>query len=294
MKLVMTILVKNEEDIIENNIRFHADQGVDAFLVMDNDSDDQTPAILESLKSDYDLTVIHNSSMEYQQSQWMTALAKKAGKELGADLVISNDADEFWSAKDGSPLKNKLSQRDSIVTVKRYNYILSASEIDNPDAYVYCKNKVVNPLVQDMNDAIYQEKLVLPLQKISPKVVVNPKGLRLIKGGNHRAKHWRFWNTRFSDDIIVEHYPIRSFSQFKKNILNRKKILELFPDKKMSPHYRRWLEYYAQGKLYDEYQRMILTEEESNILCRFGIVDRQAGSGLKKWADYKACESLRA
>ena len=48
-RLVMTVLVKNEADIIESNIRFHADQGVDGFLVMDNASEDDTPDILEEL-----------------------------------------------------------------------------------------------------------------------------------------------------------------------------------------------------------------------------------------------------
>jgi len=40
--LVMTILVKDEADIIEANIRTHASLGVDAFVVMDNNSTDGT------------------------------------------------------------------------------------------------------------------------------------------------------------------------------------------------------------------------------------------------------------
>lgn len=49
VKLVMTLLVRDEEDIIADNIRFHADQGVDAFIVMDNLSTDRTPDILHEL-----------------------------------------------------------------------------------------------------------------------------------------------------------------------------------------------------------------------------------------------------
>ena len=49
-RLVMTILVKDEADIIEANIRTHAKLGVDAFAVMDNNSSDGTREILEKLK----------------------------------------------------------------------------------------------------------------------------------------------------------------------------------------------------------------------------------------------------
>jgi len=47
MKLVMTLLVRDEEDIIGENIEFHIRQGVDFFLVMDNNSIDNTKNILK-------------------------------------------------------------------------------------------------------------------------------------------------------------------------------------------------------------------------------------------------------
>lgn len=283
MKLVMTILVKNEADIIENNIRFHADQGVDAFLVMDNNSDDDTPAILERLKNEYDITVVHDESMEYQQAQWMTGLAKQAGRELGADLVISNDADEFWSTRDGSSLKSKLSEKDALVTVHRYNYILTREDVEKPDGYIFCRNKVINPVFYNIGDYLSEKKVILPLQKISPKVIVKPFGLRRIKGGNHRAKHWLSRRKRFSNDIIVEHYPIRSFKQFEKNIRNRQKVIEKHPGKKMSPHYQRWLECLKSGDLENEFRQMTIDNNEVDVLDRFGIIDKQCLSALHRW-----------
>ncbi|HFU76545.1 MAG TPA: glycosyltransferase family 2 protein, partial [Arcobacter sp.] len=47
--LVMTILVKNEADIIETTIKTHAKLGVDAFVVTDNNSSDGTREILSQL-----------------------------------------------------------------------------------------------------------------------------------------------------------------------------------------------------------------------------------------------------
>ena len=45
-KVVMTLLVKNEAELLETNLRFHHAMGVDAFVVTDNGSTDATPDII--------------------------------------------------------------------------------------------------------------------------------------------------------------------------------------------------------------------------------------------------------
>ena len=47
MKIVMTLLVRDEQDIIRENIEFHLSQGVDFFIVTDNRSVDMTPIYLK-------------------------------------------------------------------------------------------------------------------------------------------------------------------------------------------------------------------------------------------------------
>ena len=79
--LTMIILVKNEEDIIEKNIRFHAKKGVDNFVIMDNNSTDSTREILEELKKEFELTIIEEKGI-YSQSKWMTKLAHIAKKKI--------------------------------------------------------------------------------------------------------------------------------------------------------------------------------------------------------------------
>mgnify|MGYP001341806789 CR=1 FL=1 len=48
-RIIMTLLVRNEQDVIAENILFHYHQGVDAFIVMDNLSTDATVEILRDL-----------------------------------------------------------------------------------------------------------------------------------------------------------------------------------------------------------------------------------------------------
>ena len=99
-RLVMSILCRNEIDIIEANIKTHATLGVDAFVVMDNGSADGTREKLEELSQQYDLHVIDQPSQTYQQAKWMKELAVYARDVLNARWVISNDADEFWVASE--------------------------------------------------------------------------------------------------------------------------------------------------------------------------------------------------
>ena len=47
MKVVMTLLVRDEEDILRENIDFHLKQGVDHFIVTDNLSLDSTSEVVK-------------------------------------------------------------------------------------------------------------------------------------------------------------------------------------------------------------------------------------------------------
>ena len=80
VKISMVLMVKNEEDIIEENIRFHAKMGVDNFVIMDNNSDDLTLEIIKNLAKEFEITIIEEKGI-YAQSKWMTKLAKIAKKK---------------------------------------------------------------------------------------------------------------------------------------------------------------------------------------------------------------------
>ncbi|WP_420589120.1 glycosyltransferase family 2 protein [Bacterioplanoides sp.] len=271
LRLAMTILVKNEADIIEDNVRFHARQGVDCFVVMDNGSDDGTRQILEKLKSEFDLHIIDQPAQNYQQAAWMTQLAEYARSVMNADLVISNDADEFWVSESGGSLKQHLSANDSVVTVKRHNMALSEEALEPGYHYMNSNLVVKNPIMYDSNAQINESAVSMLLVKISPKTIVNPHGLIKMKGGNHRAKHgWRLINKRDESNIHVYHYPIRSYQQFEANIQNRKRLLET-TNARMGDHYRRWVKLLDEGLLEQEFRKFILSDSDIQVTNRLGI-----------------------
>ena len=102
MRLAMTLLVRNEADIVEAQLAFHLNAGVDVVVATDNGSDDGTLEILERYERAGHLHLLREVSEGMRQSEWVTRMARLAATELEADWVINSDADEFWWPRGGT------------------------------------------------------------------------------------------------------------------------------------------------------------------------------------------------
>ena len=267
-RLVMTILCRNEVDIIAANIHTHAKLGVDAFIVMDNGSTDGTRDVLSSLSQQYDLQIIDQNGM-YQQAKWMTQLANHARK-AGAHWVINNDADEFWLPLQGESIKDLLYISDSTVTVSKSNMLLTEDmALDN--ILLEARYRVCNTILYDAQTQINNPHAAIFFAKLAHKVIVNPHSLIKISSGNHRAKHWYNWlRARKNPNIRVYHYPIRDYQQFEANIKHRRELLK--HGARMGNHYRRWARLLKSGTLHEEYQQFIVNKADLPFLKRYGLI----------------------
>ena len=125
MKLAMTLIVRNEADIIEDNLRYHRAQGVDLFIVLDNGSTDGTVEILERYERAGMLTLLHRpGTMLSIQRKGNTEIARLA-YEMGADWVFHNDADEFWWPFDGDLKETfeRIPENQGAVLIPRTEFI---------------------------------------------------------------------------------------------------------------------------------------------------------------------------
>ena len=101
MKLVMTLLVRDEEDILDAQLAYHLNAGVDLVLATDHRSQDGTTEILERYAREGYAHVFREEGIGFRQAEWVSRMARLAATEHGADWVINADADEFWWPRGG-------------------------------------------------------------------------------------------------------------------------------------------------------------------------------------------------
>ena len=106
MKLVQTLVVRDEADVVRTQIAYHLDAGVDFVIASDHDSRDGTTEVLQDYVHDGVLRLIPVQG-QMLDGPWRTHMARLAAAEHGADWVINTDADEFWMPRTGT-LKSTL------------------------------------------------------------------------------------------------------------------------------------------------------------------------------------------
>ena len=190
MKLFGVMMVRNEADVLEVNLRHHFAQGVDQFLVVDNGSSDGTLGVLESFADDGRVRWIRDAG-PYNQSEITTDLAREAG-EMGADWVVPIDADEFWYAPRGT-LKQVLREASAAaLKVSMTNFIQRRGHLSStPDALLHMiyrpePTDVLSENAQALFDAGKFSYVELGAY---PKWIARPAEQVLIAMGNHNVFH---------------------------------------------------------------------------------------------------------
>lgn len=102
MTLVMTLLARDEADVVDSWLTFHLNAGADFVVATDNRSEDGTTEILERYAREGHVQLIHEPGEDLRQHEWVTRMARLAATDFGADWVINSDADEFWWPRGGS------------------------------------------------------------------------------------------------------------------------------------------------------------------------------------------------
>ena len=215
MKLVMTILVKDEKDIIKENLLYHLACGVDYILAIDNNSTDGTTEKLKDFEKHGFLKYYRENGI-YHQSKWVTSLARYASQELKADWVINNDADEFWyhSSFNLKNVFNSVPSSFPIVRATRHNMLFD--------------ERVQNGKFYDQM-IIRRKKSINPIGKPLPsKVCCRGNNNLNVFAGSHFIKH-PAGDAVYKSDIEIFHYPFRSYEQLKRKVVNIGSAYEAIP-----------------------------------------------------------------
>jgi 2-polyprenyl-3-methyl-5-hydroxy-6-metoxy-1,4-benzoquinol methylase len=209
MTLVMTLLVRDEADIVEAHLDFHLAMGVDFVIATDNRSVDGTTDVLRQYEKDGVLRYILEEDDDYSQSRWVTHMARLAAAEHGADWVINSDADEFWLPRRGGDLARALDSvppTDDLVVVPRFNALAVTWDLDEP----FHRRMTVRHATSEQPE----EGWVLP-----PKVAHRAHELVLVGQGNHEASWPGVGGTMDPGPLEILHFPTRSPDQLENKIV---------------------------------------------------------------------------
>jgi len=264
--LVMTILVRDEIDIIKDNLDHHLNYNVDFIIATDNGSVDGTREILLDYEKQGILKLIDEPIQDYSQSKWVNRMGHMAFNDYKATHMFHIDADEFWYAKSGSLTEEIDSRNLDSLTVKGFTVLLY--DLGGIETYPHNMNWVV---IKNLNDIFPGRKYIYT---VMDKVFLsNRKTVIDVSMGNHLTTTP---NIQQGDslDLSILHYPIRGKEQFFQKVRNGGKSYE---DNKELPygvgwHWRDWYEEYKRGTLIDSYKKFLIDPKRLEELQTHGAV----------------------
>jgi hypothetical protein len=203
--LALTLVVRNEEDILAANLDYHLAQGVDVILALDHGSSDRTPEILRDFERTGQVRSFRDDIRADVQAQRVNHLLRIAAEEHGADWVIHCDADEFWMPAVGS-------LRDVFAVIpERYGYIQVARNnfLAMPDDQPFHQRMVVR-----------HRRSVNPHgTRLEPKVAQRPSAARAVAPGNHDLEAPVMDAAPDIGAVEVLHFQLRTFEQFERKVV---------------------------------------------------------------------------
>jgi len=219
MKLVMTLLVRDEVDIIDAQIAFHLNVGIDFVIATDNRSEDGTTEILERYERDGVLHLIREDGDDLRQSEWVTRMARLAASDFGADWVLNSDGDEFWLPRTGSfrEILGAIPERFGVVRGAWRNFV------PRPEYEPFFGDRMTARLCATTYLDVPMATVLKSVHRATPEIRVGR--------GNHEAFADGLLPLRGWYPIEILHFPVRSREQCRRKYVTQYLALERNPDK---------------------------------------------------------------
>ncbi|SFH03900.1 glycosyltransferase family 2 protein [Methylobacterium gossipiicola] len=263
MRLVMTLLIRNEIDIIADWLTYHLAQGVDFIIVTDNGSTDGTLDVVARFVPTGRVCLLIEEDQDYRQYAWVTRMAGLARDLFKADWIINSDADEFWHAEGGSLKAVLETAAADVLMVRRRNMI--PPEDGRP--FLADGTLAVLEPVADRS----RSKLI---RTVSAKAVCRGPGFVAIGQGNHAATYDRPVSRADEPRLTIYHYPVRSYAQFEAKVIQGGAAYARNTefDSGVGGHWRRWYATWQAGGLRAEYDAIVLSPKERGTALAEGIL----------------------
>ena len=274
MKLVMTLLVRDEADIVDAQIAFHLDAGVDFVVATDNRSVDGTTEILERYAREGFLHLVREPGEDLRQSEWVTRMARLAATDFGADWVLNTDADEFWLPRGGD-----------------FRSLFAAV----PARYGVVRGAWRNFVPRPDDDRFFAERMTARLCR--PSFHPHPLSIHFksahravpdvrVGRGNHEAFGAGLVALRGWYPIEILHFPVRSLAHCMRKYVTQFVALERNAEKGIPGHMADAYEAYRAGELEAFYAPLVVDDAalEQGLHAASSRSTRACASGWRRSA----------
>jgi Glycosyl transferase family 2 len=252
--IVLTVLARDEADVIDAQVSFHLNAGVDFVIATDNNSHDGTTDALESYARQGVLQLIHEPAEGLRQGEWVTRMARLAAAEHGADWVINSDADEFWWPRGGT-LKDVL---DAVP--RRYGIVRAfwRSFVPRPDDEQPFAERMTLRLSQHapINDpSSFYRPVTKVAHRADPNVVVGRGNHGLVGSPLRALTTWH--------PIEVLHFPQRSRAQWARKVELQGEAFTKHIERAGTGYHLTSYSALQDGRIDDQYAAMVVGDESA-------------------------------
>jgi hypothetical protein len=220
MKIVMTMLVRDEADILDAQIAFHLNAGVDFVIATDHRSQDGTTDILARYAREGHAHVLREESDGFRQAEWVTRMARLAATDFGATWVINADADEFWWPREG-PLKEILASVPCRYGVVRCFERHFAPKVDESGHFAERMTVRVTPHGPHTGPEDPFQTAMQVIHRADPSVSVAQGNHDVTSGGLLTLRGWY--------PFEVLHFPLRTLEQARRKFDSKQRAIRAEP-----------------------------------------------------------------
>lgn len=275
-RLVMTMVVRDEEELLVANLEHHLDQGVDLILVADNGSVDATPVILDRYRRGGFVDWYREPLDVWRQHVWVTRMARRAATDHGADWVLHTDADEFWFPRSHPTIRAALEtvpRRTGVVVARRTNVVARR------EASGSWRRTCTVRRGAEVNE------LGWPL---GPKLAHRGDPDIVVRQGNHELESTALGPSLDDGRLEIVHLPLRTREQFRSKVerLGAAYVSDPELPAGIGRRFRHWYGLLRAGDLDAEWHRLTVPEAEVEAGLADGtlIEDHRLVRVLYRWS----------
>lgn len=237
-KIVMTLLVRDEADIIAATIEHHLAQGVDLIIATDNGSVDGTREILAAYAESGRLELHDYLAHDKNQSAVVSGMASRAAAEHGATWVINADADEFFLPKvPGKTLREALERIPTGIGSFQAPVVNMTGEPARTGAAL---RRLTRRDHRDEDSLM--TTVALHAHPSSDAIHVGRPDVK-VQQGNHGVDIPQMGYPPAEAEIEVLHFPWRTYAQYSTKIRNTGQSYDANPELNPSPRHHGMRDY---------------------------------------------------